>query len=106
MPPIPVIQMLHAKIFFSLVFNKIFFKDFEKYSQFLLAETMLKDFVCSCNDGFEGDGLSCLPIQQVDECITGEHNCDANATCSDLGVHMPVSHIIFQASVILIPNKT
>ncbi len=38
------------------------------------------DFTCTCNAGFEGDGVTCT---NIDECATGDNDCGANATCAD-----------------------
>ncbi len=40
----------------------------------------LTGFRCECEDGYAGDGTSCV---NVDECALGTDTCDANATCSD-----------------------
>lgn len=37
-------------------------------------------FDCSCNAGFEGNGVTC---KDINECETGSHICDANATCEN-----------------------
>jgi hypothetical protein len=37
-------------------------------------------FTCTCNAGFEGDGVTCADI---DECATGASNCAADATCTN-----------------------
>ena len=35
---------------------------------------------CSCDEGYEGDGFNCTDI---DECLEGLDNCDANAYCTN-----------------------
>ncbi|MEZ4459947.1 MAG: EGF domain-containing protein [bacterium] len=37
-------------------------------------------FVCTCNDGYTGDGMTCT---DVDECSQDIELCDANATCTN-----------------------
>ena len=40
-----------------------------------------KDFyLCTCNEGYEGDGTSCTDIN---ECALGIHDCAANSTCTN-----------------------
>lgn len=38
--------------------------------------------ICTCNEGWEGDGSLCSPI---DHCDAGTHTCDPNATCAYTG---------------------
>ena len=35
-------------------------------------------FSCACNEGFQGDGVTCFDIN---ECAIGTHNCDEDAAC-------------------------
>mmetsp|Transcript_61107 Transcript_61107/g.144304 ORF Transcript_61107/g.144304 Transcript_61107/m.144304 type:complete len:226 (-) Transcript_61107:1050-1727(-) len=35
-------------------------------------------FTCHCNDGYTGDGLSCV---DDNECLSGSHACSSNAKC-------------------------
>ena len=37
-------------------------------------------FECDCKDGYSGNGLKCVDIN---ECITGDHSCDAHAVCNN-----------------------
>ena len=37
-------------------------------------------FACSCNAGFQGDGVVCW---DVDECLTGTNNCEIDAECNN-----------------------
>jgi hypothetical protein len=39
-----------------------------------------ESFGCTCNAGFEGDGVTCTDI---DECALGTDNCDAEVTCTN-----------------------
>lgn len=41
-------------------------------------------FTCACIEGFTGDGFQCTAL--VDECATGQANCDPNAFCSDADI--------------------
>lgn len=41
------------------------------------------DPVCECEEGFEGNGFICNPVELVDECFEGIHDCHVNATCTD-----------------------
>ena len=38
------------------------------------------DYRCTCDDGYEGNGVVCTNINECDE---GTHNCNANAMCTD-----------------------
>ena len=38
-------------------------------------------FTCHCNEGFGGDGVTCIIL--VDECAEGTDNCDVNAFCTN-----------------------
>ena len=41
-------------------------------------------YECQCNDGYEGDGTTCDEVELVNECETGEHDCDYGSTiCED-----------------------
>lgn len=42
------------------------------------------NYTCVCKVGFEGDGFNCF---DVDECETGESDCDVNAVCYNLVGH-------------------
>lgn len=42
------------------------------------------NYTCVCKVGFEGDGFNCY---DVDECESGESDCDANAVCYNLVGH-------------------
>ena len=37
-------------------------------------------FTCSCNAGYYGDGKICV---NIDECASGDHDCDDNAFCTN-----------------------
>ena len=37
-------------------------------------------FLCECQEGFEGDGLTC---ENINECDLGTDSCDENAACKD-----------------------
>uniref|UniRef100_A0A0G4FCL5 EGF-like domain-containing protein n=1 Tax=Chromera velia CCMP2878 TaxID=1169474 RepID=A0A0G4FCL5_9ALVE len=37
-------------------------------------------FICTCNRGFEGDGVACA---DAEECATSIHDCHSNATCNN-----------------------
>ncbi len=40
-----------------------------------------EDFICTCNDGWAGDGFTC---EDIDECADGIDNCDdAHGTCTN-----------------------
>ena len=42
------------------------------------------NYTCICKVGFEGDGYNCY---DVDECLSGEADCDTNALCYNLVGH-------------------
>ena len=43
-----------------------------------LVQIQKAPFYCTCNSGFQGDGVNCPDIV---ECNDGSHNCHANASC-------------------------
>ena len=40
-------------------------------------------FTCSCNEGYTGDGVICEALLVEDECALRNHDCAADATCTD-----------------------
>ena len=47
-------------------------------------DTAANGFTCACIEGFTGDGTQCTAL--VNECETGQANCDPNAFCSDADI--------------------
>lgn len=43
-------------------------------------ENVPGSFECSCDDGYEGDGVECA---DVDECADGTHDCSSDAACAN-----------------------
>ena len=54
-------------------------------------------FDCACNDGYSGDGFDCADI---DKCVEGGHNCDANAACTNTVV-VELVHVITVTKVMM-----
>jgi hypothetical protein len=48
------------------------------YAECVADSEVPANYSCVCKVGFEGDGYTCL---DVDECESGESNCDPNAAC-------------------------
>ena len=42
-----------------------------------------ESYTCECATGYEGDGFCSGGCQDIDKCTTGDHTCDAYATCKD-----------------------
>ncbi|KAJ8014227.1 hypothetical protein DPEC_G00038060 [Dallia pectoralis] len=43
-------------------------------------KTKTGDFVCMCRNGYQGNGLQCVDI---DECVSGIHSCHTKARCNN-----------------------
>lgn len=52
----------------------------QRCSMFATCHNKEGGYECICNEGFFGNGFACM---DVDECATGDNNCDANAACNN-----------------------